>query len=190
MGVDRATNSYSRDGSRRAPHNLFVQGDELFGLAPDDAGVPPALFTFRSSGEAQPESAQASQGVDITWGGGRAMSPVSWRWDPAQRVYVRSQRGRVHETEDGGPITAANVVVQVTPYGASAADTRSPEARTVGSGELFVFTAGRVIHGRWDRPEVGRPPTLTDDAGNPVKLTPGRTWIELPKPGTTAAIDG
>lgn len=190
VGVDRATGSYARDRSRRAPHNLFVAGDELFGLAPDDAGFPPTMFTYRSSGEPQPETARPSQGVDITWGGGRASSPVSWRWEPEFRSYVRNQNGRVHMTEEGDPVSAANVVVLVTSYGSSSADTRSPEAQTVGSGEAFVFTAGGVIYGSWDRPAIDATPTLLDEAGNPIKLTPGRTWIELPKPGTTTAVDG
>ncbi|MEZ5139068.1 MAG: DUF3048 C-terminal domain-containing protein [Acidimicrobiales bacterium] len=67
------------------------------------------------------------------------------------------------------------MVVLVTEYGRSAADTRSPEAQTVGSGELFAYVNGRVIHGRWDRPDVAKPATLVDDAGQPVLLSPGQT---------------
>ena len=51
-----------------------------------------------------------------------------------------------------------------------------------------MFTNGRVIHGRWDRPDIAKPATLVDDDGVPVLLTPGRTWVELPRPGGTAAI--
>ncbi len=161
LGYDRATSSYARDRSRRAPHNLFVQADELWGKAPEGVPGPPPLFLYRAPGQVNQAGALVSAGVDITWGGGQASSPVSWRWDPALRLYVRSQRGRPHVDEDGTRLAAQNVVVLITPYGQSPADRRSPEALSVGSGEAFFYTNGRVIHGRWDRPAEERPATLT-----------------------------
>lgn len=188
LGYDRATSAYARDGSRRAPHNLFVQADELWGKAPEGVPAPPPLFLFRAPGQANQAGALVSAGVDITWGGGQASSPVNWRWEPELRLYVRSQRGRPHVDEDGTRIGAQNVVIMVTPYGQSPADRRSPEALSVGSGEAFVYTNGRVIHGRWDRPSEDRPALLLADDGAPILLTPGQTWVELPRSGGVTTI--
>lgn len=190
VGWDQVTGAYARDRSRRAPHNLYVQPDQLWEAAPDGLPTPSPLFQYRTAGQENPPTAQRSQGVDISWGGGVAVAPVSWRWDGEQRAYVRSQRGREHLDDAGVPITAENVVVMVTEYGQSAADARSPEARSIGSGELFVFTNGSVIYGRWDRPDVNRPAALTDEAGQPILLTPGQTWVELPRAGSTTAVPG
>lgn len=188
VGADAAPGSYFRDTSRRAPHNLYVRADELFARAPQGTPGPQALFHYRKAGEGNPPTAQGAQGVDLNWGGGGASSNVSWRWDDKDHVYRREQRGRPHLDSGGSQLTATNVVVLATDYGQSAADSRSPEAQTVGSGELFVFTNGTVIHGRWDRPDIAKPATLVDDAGAPVLLTPGRTWIELPRPGGTTVV--
>lgn len=187
-GWDAVPGSYARDRSRRAPHNLFTQADELWSRAPDDAGPPPPMFLYRSTGQAMPATAQPSPGVDISWGGGIATAPAGWRWDPELRLYLRTQQGRPHLDEDGSQVAAKNVVVFATEYGQSPADARSPEALTVGSGELFAFTNGHVIYGRWDRPDVNRPAALVDAEGAPVLLSPGTTWIELPRPGGTTAI--
>jgi hypothetical protein len=187
-GADAMPGSYFRDGSRRAPHNLMVRGDELWAKAPPGTLGPPPMFQYRKKGEKNPSSARKAQGVDLSWGGGAASSNVSWRWNPTARVYQREQRGRPHRDAGGLQLSAKNIVVMVTEYVPSYADSRSPEANTVGSGELFVFTNGRVIHGRWDRPDIGKPATLVDDDGKPVLLSPGQTWIELPKSGGTAAI--
>ena len=81
-----------------------------------------------------------------------------------------------------------NVVVQFTTYGKSAADSRSPEARTTGSGTAWVFTAGHLMVAEWNRPDPGRPATITID-GEPVLLQPGRTWVALAdaaRPGNVA----
>ncbi len=182
VGHDAASGSYHRDSSRRAPHNLFVQADELWARG-GDAGAPQPVFQYRSAGQANAPSAKASSGVDLSWGGGFASSPVSWRWDPGLRLYVRDQNGRPHADADGTRLSAQNVVVLVTPYGASPADTRSPEALVTGAGEAFVYTNGVVLHGRWERPSEERPAALFDAAGQPVLLTPGQTWIELPRAG-------
>ena len=190
VGADAVPGAYSRDRSRRAPHNLYADTDQLWAKAPAGTPAPGPLFSYRPDGKGNPGTAQASQGVDITWGGGSASAPVSWRWDAKARVYVRNQRNRPHTDASGERITAENVVVMVTGYGQSAADLRSPEAHTVGSGELFVFTNGAVIHGRWDRPDIAKPASLVDAKGKQILLTPGNTWVELPKPGGTAAIPG
>lgn len=183
VGFDAATDAYDRDAGRRAPHNLYVQAGELWARAADLA-PPGPLFRYRADGVAgNGASATPSSGVDLTWGGGVASSPVSWEWDPDLRLYRREQNGRPHVDADGTQLAAQNVVVLVTPYGQSPADLRSPEALTVGTGEALVFTNGALVRGRWDRPAEERPADLVDDAGQPILLTPGQTWVELPRAG-------
>lgn len=58
----------------------------------------------------------------------------------------------------------------------------------MGEGELFVFTDGKVVWGRWSRPAQDQPATLTDNAGNPILLTPGNTWVELPRQGGVTTV--
>lgn len=185
VGHDAASGSYARDRSRKAPHNLYVEANELWGRS-GDAPAPRQMFFYRTAGQPVVASAQPSKGVDLTWGGGRFSSPVSWRWNAKRQLFERSQNGRPHLDADGSQLVAKNVVVLVTRYGRSPADTRSPEAVTTGSGDAFAFTNGRMIRARWDRPSEDRPASLVDRTGAPIFLTPGQTWIELPRvAGTT-----
>ena len=57
-------------------------------------------------------------------------------------------------------------------------------ALTVGSGKVLVFTDGRVIAGTWSRPSADKPTTYTANDGTPILLTPGRTWVALPRSGS------
>lgn len=183
VGFDVASSAYARDSSRRAPHNLYVEAGELWGRAADLPAATPILRYRPDGASGNGATATPSMGVDLNWGGGVASSPVSWRWDPTLRLYLREQNGRPHADADGTQLAAQNVVVLVTPYGQSPADLRSPEALTVGTGEAYVFTNGALIHGRWDRPAEDVPAALADDTGAPILLTPGQTWIELPRAG-------
>ncbi|MBK6856764.1 MAG: DUF3048 domain-containing protein [Microthrixaceae bacterium] len=189
VGHDAASSSYSREPGRRAPHNLFVEADELWGRRPEATAPPNPIFQFRADDQPPSPLAEPAQGVQLGWGGGSNSSPVSWHWDPGTRLYLRSQNDREHNAADGTRVSAANIVVMVTEYGRSAADTRSPEAHTVGEGELFVYTDGKVVWGRWTRLAQDQPATLTDRSGNPILLTPGNTWVELPRSGGVTTIN-
>jgi hypothetical protein len=88
----------------------------------------------------------------------------------------------------GAAVTTSNVVVMEVAYRPSAADARSPEAQTIGTGTAYVFSGGTVVQGTWTRRDRLSPVVLTDAAGAPILLTPGRTWVELARVGTFSAV--
>ena len=65
---------------------------------------------------------------------------------------------------------------------------RSPEAQTIGTGTAYVFTGGVLITGTWTRDDRTETFTLADENGSVIALTPGRTWVELPRVGNTVPI--
>jgi len=72
------------------------------------------------------------------------------------------------------PYTGGDTRPQYYMYGA--------EAQLVGTGEVQVFTDGKVITGTWTRPAKEQPAQLVDAAGAPILLTPGQTWVEVAQP--------
>ena len=65
----------------------------------------------------------------------------------------------------------------------------TPEAQTVGEGDAAVFADGRFIDARWSRPTGADVWNLTDKApGQPILLTPGRTWVALPQQDADQAL--
>ncbi len=164
---------YFRSSSRRAPHNLYASTPQLMSLAPGDATPPPAQFSYRALGT-EP-GGQPVAGVRLSMDGVR----VEWTWDATTSMFQRSQGGSPHVGAEGERIDAANVVMLFVAYRASAADSRSPEAVTLGSGTAWVLTEGRVVEGTWSRADRLAPITLEDAAGEVIALTPGRTWVEL-----------
>lgn len=166
------------DVRRRGPHNLFVNLTELAAAAGEGGSPPPPFATWRAPDDELPSTALPVIGVDMTFGN----NPIQWVWDEATSGFHRTQRGTPHVDVDGNQVNAANVLVLMTPYGVSPFDATSPEARSVGSGEGWVLTAGHVIHGTWTRDSREATYTFTDGEGNVVALTPGQTWVELLKP--------
>ena len=178
-----ASKSY-RSRDRSAPHNLYAQGSGLFTLSPEVPSPPPQQFGYRKAG-AEVEGV-ASGGVELSMDG----VSVSWKYDARSSKYLRFQSGKAHNDAALGQVNADNVVVLVVDYQSSAVDAKSPEAQTTGTGEVFVFTGDKVVHGKWVRNDRLDTYQLVADSGNPILLTPGRTWVELARDDSTTLISG
>lgn len=133
----------------------------------------------------------AAPGFTLDFGG----VAVDYVWNPTTKGWSRLQVDQTHPrpkspTLDtaGVQVSPANVIVQFIDYGTSPSDSRSPMALTVGSGKVLVFTDGRLIAGTWSRPSADKPATYTANDGTPILLTPGRTWVALPRVGSAIAM--
>jgi len=173
--------AYYRSGDRSVPHNLYSSTEKLREFTPVFAGPPPQQFEYRAEGEAP--AGEPSPGVAVKLDA----IDVSWAWDPATNLYRRTMEGRAHtDAATGDQVTTDNVVVIVVEY--KDGISHSPDAQTIGTGEAFVLSGGNAVHGTWSRADRLQPYTLTDDSGNPIELTPGRTFVELPRPGNTLVL--
>jgi hypothetical protein len=173
----KASKSYR--SNRAVPHNLYAYGSGLFTMAPAGAGPPPQQFAYLEPGATA--AGDRSAGVELAMDG----VTVKWTFDAKSSTYLRFQGGKAHNDAALGQLSAANVVVLVVDYVQSKIYTPSPIAQTLGTGEAYLFTGGKVLHGTWTRKDRLNPFTLTADDGKPMLLTPGRTWVELARVDST-----
>jgi hypothetical protein len=64
----------------------------------------------------------------------------------------------------------------------------SPDAQSLGEGTVYVMTGGNLVVGTWTRADRLDPFSLVDESGAPIELTPGHTFIELPRPGNSRSF--
>jgi hypothetical protein len=190
VGADVKPSAYHRVATHRAPHNLFSTTAGLYALAPGGA-PPPALFPFRAAAEpAGGAGSSAAHHAAVRFGDGG--TSVTWDWDPSAQLWKRGQNGTVHFDAAGAQVAASNVIVQFVPYRITglrdAAGSPVPEAQLVGRGDAWVFTGGTLIKAQWSKPSATDVTTYTDAGGAPIKLTAGRTWVELPPTGAPASF--
>jgi hypothetical protein len=168
-------------GSEESEHTLYARPLDLWAqFTPVYAPAPPPQFTYRAADEAF--NGETATGVDVKMDGG---VQVNWAWDAATASYLRSMNGKSHDDAENGQVNASNVVVLEVEYRPSPADSRSPEAQTVGTGAVYVFTSGVLVRGIWSRTDRLQPFSLVAEDGEVIGLTPGRTWVELARTGTT-----
>jgi hypothetical protein len=191
VGVGVQKDSYRREPGRPSLYNLFTTTAQLFARAAEGGGPPPPMFAYRAAGEKVAAGAEASTGVAMEYRD-KVRTAVEWTWHAESKTWRRVQNGTPHVDAAGEQVAPQNVVVQFVDYRDTGfvdqSGTAVPEAELIGEGEAWVFTAGKVVRGRWSKPDATTPTAFVDAAGEPVKLTPGRTWIELPKPGTARTL--
>lgn len=185
---DDVPHLFYRDRSRRAPYNSYVHGTaEIRATAPDGAtGPDTSLFTFAEGDE--PPSPRAVPASTVTvrfpapFGGNGREVTVTYEWNGDK--WLRSQYGHPHVDADGVQVAVDNVIVRFTNALDSgtvdSAGSRVPTAEVVGEGEAWVFSRGTVTVGRWSKAGNTSPTSYTDQDGDPIGLTPGKTWVSLP----------
>ena len=164
------------------PHDLYAYTTGLWTLAPAGAGPPPQQFEYLADGEEA--DGEATPGIDMNMDG----LDITWRYNALAGLYMRTSGEEPHMDSLSGQVSTNNVIVMVVEYKKSPADPNSPEAQSVGTGEVLVLTGGVVIHGTWTRADLHSPIVMKDARGKTILLTPGRTWVELAKVDTFEVV--
>lgn len=173
---------FFRSNDHKSPHNLYASTTAAWTLAPEGAGAPPQQFLYLAPGNAA--VGEPATGVDLEMDGLR----IEWRFDAAAGSYLRSNGGTPHNDALSGQVSTENVIIMYVDYQPSAADANSPEAQTVGGGEVLVFTGGVLVRGTWARADRLSAVVLHDAAGTTIPLTPGRSFVELARVGTANPV--
>ncbi len=159
----------------------FADTNDLWSAALPESSAPAALFTYRQPGQLLPTTAEDSGGIHVDYG--IEVDYVPRLQADLSVTYDRTQGGTAHLDDQGERVSPDNVVVLSVQYRDSgyvdAAGGRSPEAVTIGQGEAWVLTGGKLVRGTWSRPTPEATFELLDATGAPLALTPGQTWVEL-----------
>lgn len=183
--VARDGGGFFRSTDKKAPHNLFSKTTNIWALDEGRGGTPPPQFEYRDSRDAKVDGGAGIVGVKLTMDGSMR---AAWEWNADTGKFRRFHENTAHSDSDGNQIAFDNVVVIQCEYKTSSADARSPEAQTVGSGPVWVYSAGTLVEGTWNRPDNRSAWNLRDSSGATIALTAGRTWVELIREGQAVTV--
>jgi hypothetical protein len=172
---NNAGDAFFRSPDRSAPHNLYGDTDKLW--ARGGTPVPPRpLFAYLPKGRTF-----AGEAIDQFHLGFSPGYDPTYTYDAPTHAWKRSYGPTPFVAASGTQVAPANVVVQFVVY------PRGSEGELVGEGDAWVFSDGKLVRGRWSKPDVAAVTQFLDPSGLPIGLTPGRTWVELVPAG--AAVD-
>lgn len=192
VGTDKLSEQnefYPRLKGRTAPYNLFAHPAAIRTKGAPDLKPPPSFSPFLATGETFAGAGVVpATHVDLKLNA----TPVAFDFDAASNSWMRSTKGTPHKVEGGAQIAPTNVIIQFIPYVNTGEKDRAgspvPEGKVVGTGDALVFSAGMMVKATWSKSSPSAVTTFADSAGKAIALTPGRTWVELPKVGTVPTV--
>jgi hypothetical protein len=158
---------------RVAPYNLALRAKQTI---KDNPGNPPAQqFAYAGGVESSTAGADGApaSNINIVFSGS---SDNEWNYDVATGKYLRWQWGGPDKDSDGKQLSSTNVAimrVDVVQF------VGVPRTVMVSSGEAWVATGGKVVHGKWSKAGTADPIRFVTDDGVTIRLAPGNTWIEM-----------
>ena len=170
-----------RSQDRRSPHNVYTDGEHLRALAARVGAVDGPLasaWTFGAplDGDARPVGAE----IRVVY----PTETVSYRHQAASNAWLRFIDDAPEpqlDAADGLAVAPTNVIVLRVRFGPldDGSGKKRLEAETIGTGEAWIGTNGRIVHGTWRKDSATGPTLLLDDAGLPVVLAPGQTFVQV-----------
>lgn len=188
MRVPRGT--YLLDDSRRAPNHVFAQPDKLLALT-DRTAPPRPYFSYSADVEQSTAQRDGRHAGSVTVGYGGSAT-ATWTYQAGSGRWLRAEKWSAHLLEEGGQVSADNVIVLRAKRDTSFAQAEA--SMTIldlidASGSLRLFTGDKVVSGRWSKGDVNQPFTFTTEDGTALLLTPGTTWVECVLTDMTVEIN-
>jgi hypothetical protein len=176
----------ARDPSRRAPHNLYSDGNRL--AQGVNKYAPRVTYVLPSPGvpAASPAPAVANRIVfDQT-----SSHRVIYSYSAADNAYAYGTvLGALVDQDTGQPIKPVNVILlQVSHHDAGFTDVNGVPAVNFdlqGTGPADVFTGGHHYTATWDLSNPELPLKIVGADGKVMHLPAGLTWFHLVDPGTS-----
>ncbi len=142
----------------------------------------PYAFTDAGVSTARGKTART---ISVPYGSGHTYD-MSYSYDSSSHRYLRSEPWGKHVTANGVRIATDNVLVIRAHWhmakiwsGTGGTDPVVDIVNT--SGSFHYAHGGRYVTGTWKKAGVEKPFSFTCSDGTPLKLAPGKTWIELPQ---------
>lgn len=163
---------FSRDSSRIAPYNLFVDLQDVATEAALDEPTRPEDYLPWGS-EDDFAQGQPATTIAVSFGGGHT---TNWSYDG--KGYVNENTyAAAGDTFPADTVLVLRVQVGDAGY-LDPAGNPVPETKFTGKGEAMVFHDGRLVRGTWEKKDLQSPLSLSTKAGD-LAVPAGHTWIEL-----------
>ena len=184
----KGTGSYSIDGSRVRTINGQKYYDRAVLCHPEQRAkqskittTPQVLYFPFATGEEVPSTelaTAAAKTISVPWHKGDSYN-MGYSFDAKKGVYLRSMPWGKHVLADGSRVVTDNVlVIQAKQHFAHDEPFHDVTGK---SGTFYYAHGGTYVTGTWSKgKDVDSLFEFTLEDGTPLKMAPGRTFVELP----------
>jgi hypothetical protein len=148
-------------------------------------------YTFKD--DAPKDSRPASQTVSFDFWDGQPDYAVSWKYDNATNLYLRSNGGKPHiDLDTGKQLTAKNLVILFMKE-SRANDGYENNLHMLygdkGTGKAKIFMDGQEINGTWSKANRTAHLYIKDNRGKNIDFDRGTIWFSVVSPDTDISVE-
>lgn len=179
--LDQFANSsaYERVNSRYPPHNVYTSTKRLDKIEKDKKYKKSDFTGFVRDKFEKPLQKPKIKTIKINYN-----SPtynVVYKYNAKCNCYQRSLGGSAHIDEKTKKQISPKVIIAIEMV-------RNQNGvysvyKTSGSGKVKIYQNGTVISGKWTKKNRKSQFMFVDKTGKPIKLAPGKTWINIVEAG-------
>jgi hypothetical protein len=173
-------NSFWRDKSREAPHNVMTSWEKLdrFSIANGVSFSEISSWSFKDDADL-PQRGEDNKDVMINYS--HPYFDVIWRYKKDENAYIRFFENKPQLTGNGNEIIAKNIVVQI--ISAEVVDEKLRlDMGTIGSGKAVFCLDGKCEEGEWKKEFLDSRTEFYKKDGSAPSFNAGQTWIEVVRP--------
>lgn len=176
VDIDQFFNAgaYWRADDRAAPHNVYTNFDRLDELTQSKGKTSSAFTPIARKDDTKaktPTATHINMPISSAW------YAIDYEYDAASNSYIRKVGGEPHLDREAGQLQPKVVIALEVAMTREMEDGYREQIVTTGSGQAFIFQDGTVIEATWQRPDVKSQISFVDQAGKPIELNRGQTWI-------------
>lgn len=171
-----------RDNNRQMPYNVYTSTELISRAFKQEAKAQNWQKSDLASWRYKDELIKDERGDFTKLKINFSAILVEWRYNREANIYERWEDGTAQKAEDGGQITAKNVVVQVAIVKVLDEVGRR-EIKTTGVGPAVVLRDGQVIKGNWQKKSLAERTRFFDESNQEIEFNAGTTWIEVVEKG-------
>ncbi|MCF8011552.1 MAG: DUF3048 domain-containing protein [Clostridiales bacterium] len=166
---------FINDSSRRAPHNTYFRLEEVMRYRATSIDFPGWDFTI------QKEVDPAYSTIKFKYNDN---NNPRYEYNSQKEEYLRYINNKAHTDKlTGEQVGAKNIIFQRATHVYTGDKFGHIKINLQGQGKAEYFLGGRYETGYWKSSSRGHIKYYDKD-GNQIKFVPGKTWIQIIRPGT------
>lgn len=176
-GLTSSPKVFWREGSKKAPNNLYTSMNELRQVQEDKGFREKSEFEgFVFAGDDVQRIGSPASKVEVIY---NKSNDTRFEYDPESEIYLRFKDGKPHVDEsDGTQLIADNIIIQKTNI--KVLDNEGRLGITVeGEGSGIYISRGISEDITWKKSSRSGKTFYLDSSGDEVQLKPGTTWIQI-----------
>ncbi len=172
---------YSRDSSRKAPHNAYTTGEDIIagieykGYDTEYSDNYYGHYQFNQDDENEIQLTDGEDAVVVK--PGYLVNKPWFVYDSSTGLYNRFQYGGAQiDGANDEQLQVKNIIIQICGW-YNMDENGYLEFETTAGGAGYYITNGKAIPVTWSKESMGDPTKYFDKDGNEITINQGKTWV-------------